>query len=54
MALEPVGLFLLAVAVIGLPAAVLALCGAVFFPERRFTVAGFSVVIVLMGLWALR
>ena len=51
MALEPVGLFLFAVAVIGLPAAVLALFGAVFFPERRFTVAGLSVVIVLVCLW---
>ena len=51
MALEPVGLFLFAVAVIGLPSAVLALLGSIFFPERIFTVAGFSVVIVLLGLW---
>lgn len=51
MALEPVGLFFFAVAMIGLPAAMLALVGAVFFPERRFTVAGLSIVIVLMGIW---
>ncbi len=51
MALEPVVLFLFAVAVIGLPAAVLALFGAAFFPERRFTLTGLSVVIVLMGIW---
>ena len=51
MALEPVGPFLFALAVISLPAAVLALLGSAFFPERRFTVTGFSVVIVLAGLW---
>ncbi|MDH3692047.1 MAG: hypothetical protein OEU36_21620 [Gammaproteobacteria bacterium] len=51
MALEPVVLFLVAVSVIALPAAVLALFGSALFPERRFTVTGLSVVIVLGGLW---
>jgi hypothetical protein len=30
---------------------VLALFGSAFFPERRFTVTGLSVVIVLGGIW---
>ncbi|MFQ6024069.1 MAG: hypothetical protein ACE5NW_15235 [Acidiferrobacterales bacterium] len=53
MAIEPLLLFLLAVAVIGLPAVVIGLFASAFLPGRRFTVMGCSVVIVLMSIWTL-
>ena len=48
MVLEPVIPFLFAVAVIGLPSAVLALFGSVFFPERRFTDVGLTILLANM------
>ena len=53
MAIEPFFLFLLAVAIIGLPATVLGLVVCLFIPWRKFTAVGASVVIVLMSLWGL-
>lgn len=53
MAAETVFLFVLAVAIIGLPATVLGLLLCAIFPRRKFTTVGVSVVVVLMSLWGL-
>lgn len=53
MAIEPLFLFVLAIAVIGLPALFIGLFLCAFFPGRRFTVMALSVVGVLMSIWGL-